>query len=654
MITDWIKPTRVKVSGAERLYPQTIDWKLTPGVNAIIGGTGLGKTTLVYALQYGIFGKIVVDTGERIEREFFKDRLTNGSAAKTKDAPPVIEVQFAAGGASFTVKRNLLTGVLVGANCDGVPLKGAKYEEILAERVGLKGDFPSLTRLQGYLLFFGEGRYLLAWENLVQNELLNLMLSDHATYARLSKLWEEAQSADSEARNLSVQASRLQRDLEAVGKTSSSVQELQRRKTLKEITANIRVWPARVASVQKELQNEKRLLDTQDAEVARAHAEFHRTLDQFEAEVSGDLDDELLSAAMATPTIASVRHALEQFYLQPNSRACPCCGRPGLSTAVARLAEAAAASAQAGHCIVCSKDLEPAAHSTRGAPPHSGDATGASAGKLQSLIFKREQTRSRIESLQQEEIAAVNALAEARAAEVKFLHENPTSTVDPMRVTIGQLRSRQRTAEHKRDKHVGLLRKELAVTNAVFAGIQSKIADAFKKYASLYLDEPCAVVFLKEDKLPGKRGPQIKAPHAAFFPVVSGHIRPSAQAVSDAQRSFIELAFRMAVLDVWHQRTGKTVTMIVETPEGAVDIAYMERVATMLRTFGNQGHTLIITTNLNNDIFLPEIMSAHPKAERTDRILNLLELGRPRKVQKTHMAQFERILHAVASHPLAR
>ena len=92
--------------------------------------------------------------------------------------------------------------------------------------------------------------------------------------------------------------------------------------------------------------------------------------------------------------------------------------------------------------------------------------------------------------------------------------------------------------------------------------------------------------------------------------------------------------------------------MIIETPEGAVDIAYMGRVASMLRTFGNQGHTLIITTNLNNDIFLPEIMCAIPKPQRLSRILNLLNHGRPRKVQQTHMKQFNKILDAVSNHSL--
>ncbi len=57
MLTSWINVTRITIKGADRLYPNGLDWKISPGVNAIIGGTGLGKTTLVYALQFAVFGK---------------------------------------------------------------------------------------------------------------------------------------------------------------------------------------------------------------------------------------------------------------------------------------------------------------------------------------------------------------------------------------------------------------------------------------------------------------------------------------------------------------------------------------------------------------------------------------------------------------------
>jgi hypothetical protein len=447
----------------------------------------------------------------------------------------------------------------------------------------------------------------------------------------------------------------LEKDLKAVGGATSSIQQLEQKKIGKEITTNIQTFVAKIASIQRELKREQKLFENQVADIAQADIEFHKALDQFETNLSDDLDIELFSAAAETPTIASVRHALEQFYLKPNNRTCPCCGRPGLAPVITSLVEAASANAQNGHCIICSKALETATNQTKKTTSKRIQlVTNDTAAKLQALILKREQTISRIEGLKKEESAVVNTLAEARAAEIQYLRDNPPKTVDPLRVTIDQLRAREKAAVSKRVEYISLLRKELTKTNTVFENIQIEIAEAFKKYATLYLDEACDVEFLKEDKLPGKRGPQIKAPHAAFFPVVSGQTRPAAQALSDAQRSFIDLAFRMAVLDVWHQKTGKTVTMIVETPEGAVDIAYMERVATMLRTFGSQGHTLVITTNLNNDLFLPEIMSAHPQKKRNERMLNLLKLGRPRGVQTKYAPQFEKILNAVYTHVVVR
>jgi len=289
-----------------------------------------------------------------------------------------------------------------------------------------------------------------------------------------------------------------------------------------------------------------------------------------------------------------------------------------------------------------------------GASSHSlAQAVDATAQPLQALLFQREQARSRIAELRAEEARALQALAETSEAELRYAQQNPASAAKIMRITINQMRSREAAQKDERDSCLASLNEELASTNKVFDKIQSRIARAFKKYATLYLDEPCDVAFLRQPELPGKRGPQIKAPHAAFFPVVSGQTRPSAQALSDAQRSFVDLAFRMAVVDVWHQLTERTVTMVVETPEGAVDIAYMQRVATMIRTFGDQGHTLVITTNLNNDIFLPEIMAKWPKNERTAHILNLIEEGNPRPVQIAQKGRFSSIIRLVGSHPRA-
>src|SRR6266496_178370 len=644
MVTDWIAVTRVKIVDAEKLYPKGLDWELKPGINTIIGGTALGKTTLVYALQFGVFDKMVLNTGDRIEREFFVDRLTNRSPNEVRARPPTVEVHFEVAGSEFVIKRNLLTGAQIEATCDQRAINSREYIERLCEKTGLKDDYEALKALQSYLLFFGESRFLLAWENLIQNEILNLLLSDHSTYERLAKLWDEVESADSEARNISAQASRLEKDLERLEATSD-IQARERQ--LQVFIERRKVAETHVENIQQQLKSEMEILQKQNRDVAGAYASFHDKLDVFEADIEGEFDDELLAAAEATPTIASIRRALEDFYQRPNERTCPSCGRPKLSPAVAELARVAAEHARSGHCIVCSKELATTRSTKRGRAARI-KATDESANQLQQAIFKREQTRNRLDALRSEHSEATQNLANARAAEITFLNKHQRSGTELLTVTVDQMRKRQRNAEQRRNRRASMLRKELSITNAAFGKIQTGITKAFKKYATLYLDEKCDVAFLDEHALPSKKGPQIKPPHAAFFPVVSGEIRQSAQALSDAQRSFVDLAFRMAVIDVWHQQTANTMTMVIETPEGAVDIAYMDRVAMMLRTFAAQGHTLIITTNLNNDVFLPALLSGYKKVERPARILNLLEEGRPRKVQKDHGDYFERILTEVS------
>lgn len=650
MIEDWINLTRVTIEGADRLYPDGLDWILSPGINAIIGGTGLGKTTLVYAMQFAVFGKLVIDSEERIEREFFKDRLTDSFGKNLEKRPPLVLVEFKVNSAAFAVRRNLLTGAIVKATCDGEEVPARKYDCLLAETIGIKDDFPSLLRLQSHLFFFGESRYLLAWENRLQHELINLMLADHSTYQQLDELWRKVESADSTARNISAQASRLEKDLERVLRSRSKVVELQIRSDASQLTEQRVEQEKRVAAIHKRIAEDEKLEVSQSEKIARIHADFHDALEELEASQSSDSDDRLLAAALASPTIASVRNALEEFYRAPDDRGCPCCGRVGIAAIISRLAETAAASARAGKCIVCSKALPLSHPADQSAAKRMDQGTSAKAAALQTLLFQREQTRSRITEARAEVANALQVLAEVGKNELRHVQQNPSGSDEHMRIAIEELRRRESKAKKERDKHLVTLNEELTKTNAIFETIQSKIAKAFKKYASLYLDEPCDVKFLKESELPGKRGPQVKAPHAAFFPVVSGHIRPSAQALSDAQRSFVDLAFRMAVIDVWHQVTKGTVTMIVETPEGAVNIAYMERVATMIRTFADQGHTLVITTNLNNDIFLPEVMARWPKPNRATHILNLLVLGNPRPVQRAHKKHFDAILAKVDSH----
>ena len=75
-----------------------------------------------------------------------------------------------------------------------------------------------------------------------------------------------------------------------------------------------------------------------------------------------------------------------------------------------------------------------------------------------------------------------------------------------------------------------------------------------------------------------------------------------------------------------------------------MDAAYMTRVGELIRGFAAEGHTVIVTTNLNNEVFLRELLAKTPREERAARIVNLLELGLPKPVQRGHRKEFNRII----------
>ena len=199
-------------------------------------------------------------------------------------------------------------------------------------------------------------------------------------------------------------------------------------------------------------------------------------------------------------------------------------------------------------------------------------------------------------------------------------------------------------AMHRRDREMKRFMAAQENFNKILLDINKEVADRFSYYAELFLDEKCAVVFDETGEYGKRRGPQLNAPHSAFYPVIDGKLRTSPSTLSEAQRLFVDLAFRMALLTTWSKRKKKNVTLIVETPEGSVDVAYMVRVAQMLRQFAKEGNVVIITTNLNNDEFLPALFGETPKSQRKQRIYNLLEYGIPKKVQLDHLDKFKRII----------
>ena len=74
-------------------------------------------------------------------------------------------------------------------------------------------------------------------------------------------------------------------------------------------------------------------------------------------------------------------------------------------------------------------------------------------------------------------------------------------------------------------------------------------------------------------------------------------LRLEAADVSESQRFFIDIALRMALTEFM---TGGRGTLMVDTPEGSLDIAYEARAGAMFAKFTQGGGRILMTANLRS------------------------------------------------------
>jgi DNA repair exonuclease SbcCD ATPase subunit len=116
--------------------------------------------------------------------------------------------------------------------------------------------------------------------------------------------------------------------------------------------------------------------------------------------------------------------------------------------------------------------------------------------------------------------------------------------------------------------------------------------------------------------------------------------RDSPEQVSESQREFIDLAFRMALVRVGTQ--SQTSTIIIDAPESSLDAVFVNRAAKVLASFANANSTnrLVVTSNLAAGKLIPAMLQAAedvPRA-RFKRIVDLFKAGIPTRAM-THLRE---------------
>lgn len=625
------------------LYPgsnkQGLDLLFDKGVTVIAGINGIGKTTLLNLLLRMLVGPTnpskaaTRDIGLVSKRtlvlarkfSFFQDRAAvplNSNATST--------LTFRIGGKQIAVTRRLtnleITKLVISGKTATTPDNNG-FLEMMAELSGLATpyDFHMVVR---YVQFFTEERLPLLWSPTAQLELFKMLFVDESIGRKLNKLFADIQVADTDYRNRTYQYNQRKDLYEKARAKHQSVYP------------DLAIVRAQLITVKAELADanrEHRVMTDRVAELLRLRDEADRKIESLQV----DLDQEIHAfhqqdAAYIAQALPSLDDKLQMLMQGLGSNlGCFICGKGGK-----REVAAISKRLRDQHCFVCNASLAQASAS---------NVTPITARALQKIEHRIDSLRAEIaahmKSQQQQDEDYAKALALLRPT-VTRRHElmmrveqleaqipmDTDATQAPLQADLEAEKIQLDQLAEKRKELTDKYKSQIDKLYSKMGEIENNLATRLKDYAEAFLHEKVSVKFLRNHPFKVATGaPQIYLPTFRIAMTSSTHMavhdRSTATSVSESQKEFLDLAFRMTLLDMV-ANDGATM-LVMETPEASLDSWFMARAAHMIRKFSPEDsqRMLIATSNVNGTTMIPALLGLIKK-DGTQRKLPKTKQGR--------------------------
>ena len=213
---------RVRISNYS-LYNGDIDYEFVDGLNLIIGGNGVGKTTFISIIKYALIGLYKKDLDVRVykgEKRLIRGKYTNCNTyfrSRTEELESdkeggvelwfnindvkIEEANYIKAGIEYKIPGKILKQELYKE--DGTDREDSlqyMYEKTVANEANLS-DFEDFIFFVNQILLFGESRENVLWSESVQERLFSSFLNDASLEKQRKEHSLEAKYYDSVSRH---------------------------------------------------------------------------------------------------------------------------------------------------------------------------------------------------------------------------------------------------------------------------------------------------------------------------------------------------------------------------------------------------------------------------------------------------------------------
>ncbi|MFI6160313.1 AAA family ATPase [Micromonospora haikouensis] len=586
-----------------RLQP-IVDVRVNPGVFCLAGANGLGKSSFLSALGYGFTGTVAPPKPSLTEmQKYYRDSVTygqryfTGRVGELDRKSAAVTLHFKLAENQYVITRGFfephalrhfevqdLAGNLIVKNDPEIDDEDRHdlYMSMVAEHCGLQ-TFAQFVFLNHYLLTFDERRHLLFWDPRASEQVLYLALGlDSSLAKRAADLRKAANAAGSLARNAQYQATSTRQQLRKVAAAlggSDGGASAEVLASYQESISARREASSERNRLQKDLEDARLELSAASAMQLRLRHEYEEAFRRrFDARTTIRLHP------IVTQTLADHR--------------CRVCGIQHES-GPERISQALASNA----CPLCESQLPPA---------QPADSTAALLTRidrdLMTATAAATANQQRVERLSKELETAQAKLTKIRrqVSDIENEHGLDSNVLDKglheeMQTQLTSLRSAIDAALARKDEQLQLRAQALAAYEPIRNQLLAAWREAELEFVPLFRDLAEGFIGLPLDIQLDEGAGSLGNAHLALT-VDTSHRRDATQ-LSESQRFFLDIALRMA-LTQFMTAPERSAAIYVDTPEGALDIAYEARAGEMFSTYASAGNQLVMTANVNTSQLL--------------------------------------------------
>ena len=582
------------------LYKQQrrIEMDVNDGVMCLVGANGLGKSTFISIVSYAMTGVVVQPNidfkslnsiSEFAKKAYgFADIFFEGRVDERDRMQAQVTVEFALGDYNYIITREFFSSAdLLRFNrkdAEGYETVSAgkllsdQYKDFFVQDSELS-TFDQYIFIQTYVLTFDESKKLLFWDEDVMSRVMYLFFSINAESAqRADVLRKNIKRYESNMRNIQWEISKVEKRLGKIHSngvvTEQEMNDIEAACNEMDAKQTTRNEKAQQYEQKKAKRDEIKLQIDDNAlrqnETKARYEQLFGTL-YTSGGVTVENDVHIQSSLKQIIILLAENEAADISEQVENLR----------QTIIGVIKHKRIENEQA--LLNELKRLDEVLSQLK----QKGEELNISYVRLTGEL---ETDRAEIEQLtfQIEQFSKENESVLAKKSNIQQ-GQQAQREIEALRLNIDQLRKEKEEAEKKRNECQEELKPLDESVKQQYSSMAETFIPSFQDYAKSFIGLDIDVELRNVSGMP------------SLVVNVNGSDRRLRYQLSESQQYFLDIALRFSLIE---NIQSNRAFMLIDTPEGSLDIAYESRAGKMFADFVAKGYSVIMTANINSSQLL--------------------------------------------------